>query len=85
MLKISNGQFISSYNGQVRIKFDDKEIHTYGYDDSSDGDSKYLFLHDASSIIARLKRATSIKVEPQFFQEGQTVFSFDVAGLKWKH
>lgn len=83
ILSITKGQFMSPYNSTVKMKFDDGPVKSYSFNDAADGSSDYIFLNGAKGIIQNLKKAKRIKVEPDFYQEGQTVFNFDVEGLKW--
>lgn len=85
ILSISKGQFSSSYSGSVKIKFDNEQPRTYTFNEPADYSSDYIFLNGSSSIIAKLKKASKVKIQPPFFQHGQVVFEFDVAGLKWEH
>lgn len=85
LLKISKGQFMSSFNNGVKIKFDEEPVKSYGYSEPADGASDFIFLDNGPQIIKKLKTAKKIKVQPLFFQEGQTVFEFDVEGLKWDY
>lgn len=84
ILQISKGQFMSSYSSAVKIKFDDEAIKSYNFTEPSDNSNDYIFLNSGPSIIKKLRTAKKLKIQPQFFQEGQTVFEFDVAGLKWE-
>ncbi|HYD22905.1 MAG TPA: hypothetical protein VEB40_15585 [Flavipsychrobacter sp.] len=85
LLAINKGQFMSSYSNDVRIKFDDKELRSYGYSTPDDGTSGLIFLEGASGLIKKLKTAKTLKIQPGIYQAGTAVFDFDVAGLEWKH
>jgi hypothetical protein len=42
-----------------------------------------LFIHDDEEFISELRKAKSVKIEADFYQEGPRVFEFDVRGLDW--
>jgi hypothetical protein len=83
ILTITKGQFINSYSGSVKIKFDEEPVKSYSFNEASDGSSDVIFLNVSNGIIAKLKKAKKVKIQPEFYQAGQTVFQFDVEGLKW--
>lgn len=85
MLIISKGQFIGSYNGKVRLKFDDEQAYSVGYSETSDGSSETIFLNGASSFISKLKKHKKLKIECEFYDQGRHIFNFNIEKLKWNH
>ncbi|MGQ0739123.1 MAG: hypothetical protein ACT4OJ_08710 [Bacteroidota bacterium] len=85
ILRISKGQFGSSYSSTVKIKFDEEQPKIYGFNEAADGSSDYIFLNGGPSIILKLKNSKKVKIQPPFYQEGQVVFEFNTDGLKWEY
>ena len=86
-LRISNGQFLTDIEGQyVSVKFDDNVAKKYKAYNADDGSSDVIFINNAKDFIANAKTAKTIKIETQFFQEGNRIFTFTVdEPLKWDH
>lgn len=87
VLKISKGQIMTSVSNDeyIRFKFDGGEPVKYYFSGSSDGDSKYAFIEQSTSLIKKLKVAKDVKIDIPLYQEGRPVFNFDVSGLEWNH
>lgn len=85
ILSISKGQFISSYSGDenVRFKFDEEKPITISYSSAKDGSSNFVFPENSKMIIGKLKKAKKLMIEAPFFDEGTSVFYFNIDGLKW--
>ena len=85
---ISKGQFSDTFSGcNISVKFDNGSIEKYhcvGADDASTG---ILFLDGKrDTFISKLKSAKEIKIQAQFFQEGDRTFTFTTpVGLVWEH
>ena len=85
LLTITQGQFVCAAEGcSVPVKFDEGPIEALWCSGTADGDPTALFVGDPRRFISRLKRAHSLIVEPQFFQEGSRQLEFMSAGLVWK-
>lgn len=86
ILQITKGQFMSVYNNKnVKIKFDDADVKDYGFNEPADASSTYIFMNSSAQLIQKFKKSKIVKIQPQFYQEGQSVFEFDVEGLKWDY
>ena len=87
LLRISKGQFITSFNDDqvVRIKFDSKPTGSYTISRASDGSSDVIFINGAKQIIAKMKKAERMLIEAEFYDSGNKQMEFDVKGLKWNH
>ena len=84
MLKVERGQFVSSGTGNfVTVRFDDGELWKFGISEPVEGTTGLLFIHDNEQFISQLRKANSLKIEADFYQEGPRVFEFDVRGLAW--
>lgn len=80
------GQFVcnSFDGGAIAAKFDDGPIHHYGCGNPSDGKTGVLFIRGAQSFLSRLKKARTVIIEAEFYQEGPRQMTFDVHGLDWR-
>ena len=88
LLGISKGQFNTDIiNGQyVSVKFDDNAAKKYKTSSADDGSLDVLFIDNAKDFIAKAKTAKTIKIEAEFYQEGNRVFTFTAdKPLKWEH
>ncbi|MES2689606.1 MAG: hypothetical protein V4658_04340 [Bacteroidota bacterium] len=85
-LKISKGQFISSYTWDrtVDIKFDDGKTLQYAYGSSSDYSSDVIFLDNAAQLLSKLKAAKQVKIKIDFYQYSGQVLTFNTEGLNFK-
>lgn len=86
-LKVSKGQFMSSYNGSeyCRVKFDDGETTNFKYVGPSDYSSDILFFQNVKGFLKKLKTAEKLMIEAPFYDEGRQIIYFDVKGLLWEH
>ena len=87
-IKIEPGQFINNeYNGdnKVNVRFDEEAPTKYSMADPTDISHDLLFFRDAKGFIKKCKEAKTIRIEPQFFQEGRRVFTFTTPiALEWE-
>jgi len=86
MVRVERGQFVSSYTKNfVTVRFDDGELWKFAIGEPEDGVTGLLFMRpvDAESFIEQLRKAKSLKIEADFYQEGPRVFEFEVRGLNW--
>ena len=87
-IKIEPGQFINNeYNGdnKVNVRFDEEAPIKYSMADPTDISQDLLFFRDAKGFIKKCKEAKTIRIEPQFFQEGRRVFTFTTpVALEWE-
>ena len=44
-----------------------------------------MFIEGDDWFVRQLRKAKSVSIEAEFFQEGGQVFHFDAAGLSWAH
>lgn len=87
-IKIDPGQFINNeYSGdnKVNVRFDENSPVKYTMADPTDISQDVLFFRDAKGFIKKCKEAKTIRIEPQFFQEGRRVFTFTTpVALEWE-
>ena len=83
ILGISKGQFNGQY---ISVKFDDNAAKKYKAYSADDGSLDVLFIDNAKDFIAKAKTAKTIKIEAEFYQEGNRVFTFTAdKPLKWDY
>lgn len=85
VLTIDKGQFLGGEDHPVSVKFDGDAPLQFSANEPSDGKATVLFLHPAKKFISRIKTAKKMMVQAEFYESGQQVMEFDVAGLKWDH
>ncbi len=82
LLVVSKGQILESH---PKIRFDQGRVIELEGGTPGDGDSKYLFLEPASTIIAKLKKSKLAIIEAEFYDNGVRQMEFNVAGFQWNH
>ena len=77
----------SDYKGvKVSVRFDDEQPVKYSTVEPITGANDMLFLNNAKDFINRAKKAKRIKVEVPFYEQGNRIFSYELAEpLKWEH
>lgn len=85
MLFIDRGQFlVNSYEGtSVLVRFDEEKPFRVSVSGASDHSTTVLFLRGFQGLVARMKKAKTMRIQAPVYQEGEPVFEFDVAGLVW--
>ncbi|MFC6267303.1 hypothetical protein [Frigoriflavimonas asaccharolytica] len=84
-LKVSKGQFNSSYDGgNLRIKFDDEQPKKFSFSGASDNSMDIVFINSTKTIISKLKKSKKIIIEVEFYNEGVRQMEFDVSGFTWE-
>lgn len=85
VLKISKGQFLSNFKNEhtVNLRFDEHEALQVGYTELSDTSTDTIFLNNEEKIITELTKASTLKIEVQFFKEGNRILEFNVKNFKW--
>jgi len=84
MLRVERGQFVSSYTKDfITVRFDDGELGKFAIGEPAESTTGLLFIHDNETFISQLRKAKSLKIEADFYQEGPRVFEFEVGGLDW--
>jgi len=86
-IMLGKGQIQCSSGCVLRVKFDDNKPETVYANESSDYDSKVIWLnrfeYDDSAIrfIKKLKASKKVMIEINVYQEGSPVWEFNVAGF----
>lgn len=65
----------------VLVRFDSAAAARFSVASSADGDNRYIFLRGFDRFMGMLRRAHTLKIEAEFFQEGVHVLTFDVSDL----
>jgi len=84
ILSIEKGQFNVGVDGcNVAVRFDSGKPRNYSAVGPADYGTTTLFLHGYDRFVAAAKKAKTVSIEAVFYQEGDRVFTFEIAGLKW--
>lgn len=85
-IKITKGQFNHGINGaKILVRFDDAQPVTYSCNTPSDNSSDLLFINDAKGFIKKLKNSKQCKIQAEFFNGGNPVFTFITQNFEWNH
>lgn len=88
ILSLDRGQIIGNdFDGTnyVTIRFDNRQAKRYYFSESSDNDSKVIFLHNTSGFISEAKKATRILIQVPVYEEGNPTFEFNpYEPLEWQ-
>lgn len=85
LLIVERGQFLCDFRGcSVSVKFDDGPIVEYSASEPEDHKTTILFLEPEGRFIANLKKASVVRIEATFYQQGPRTFQFPVKGLDWE-
>jgi hypothetical protein len=84
IVRIEKGQFLcTSYEGcTVNVRFDEGPISHFSASPPSDNSTTSLFIGSEGTFISKLKKATVVRIEATFYQEGNQTLEFDVEGFK---
>lgn len=85
IISFSRAQFLCRMDGcSVLVRFDDRKPERYSASEPSDHSTEYLFIRGFDRLLHQIRAAKMMRVEAQFFHEGNRVLEFDVVGLKWE-
>jgi len=80
MLAIDKGQFLCGViECSILVRFDDGQPLTYRAVQPSDYGTTTLFIKNYDGFAARMLKAQRVKVQAEFYQEGNQTFEFDVS------
>lgn len=80
MFRVTKGQIISE--DRIRVKFDDSPAENWSISEAADYSSDVVFLNNEKTFLKRLRTASKLILEVEFYQEGNRIIEFDVSGLK---
>lgn len=85
MVSVSSGQFTTCFmDCSIRVKFDDGPVQTLKVVGTDSGNAQVLFLRSGSDFMARVRRASRIVIEADFYQAGSVQMVFEPsAPLVW--
>jgi hypothetical protein len=80
-----SGQILCrSYDGcTIQIRFDDGPVQTFSANGPSDNSSETIFVANEGRFITSAKAASRIRVQLEFYQNGNQTFDFPARGLEW--
>lgn len=85
-IRISQGQFKTGYDGTtIKVRFDDEPQFSVSCNEASDGSSDILFLNGFNKLVGKLKNHKTMKINAEFYQEGNHTFTFDIENFEWAH
>lgn len=87
IITISKGQFLCGLidGCEVNFKFDDGSVQSITMIGSDSHDSDILFVKypkTTGAVIGKIANSKKLIIEPKFYQEGSTQFTFDLTGFK---
>jgi len=81
IFQVTKGQILCHLDGcRVNVKVDEGHPVPVDADEAADGSSNVIFL-PYSSLLRDLRRAKTLRIEANFYQEGSRVFEFHPKGL----
>ena len=81
---IDRGQFLCRIDAcSVNVRFDNGKAQSYSAGEPADHSTTVLFIRNYDRFLANARKAKTVYIEAQFFQEGTRVFEFAIEGLKW--
>lgn len=85
VVSIDKGQFMPSLEGDqsIEVKFDNEKPQSFSYNDAADGSDNVIFLNNAAQFIKKIKDATHVIIEAEFFENGSKQIEFNTNGLVW--
>jgi hypothetical protein len=85
-VKLDKGQIICHYDDcRARVRFDSKEPVTYNATGPADHSSNIIFFKNEKAFIENARRAKTILVELNIFQNGSQILRFEAPQeLVWK-
>lgn len=84
ILNIERGQFLCHLDGcAVSVRFDEGKPLTFSAVEPEDNSTTTVFISNYERFVKNLRKANKVFVEAQFYQEGNRVFEFETAELKW--
>jgi len=79
---ISTGQFNSGIDeAGLKLKFDDGAIQRFSAEEATTHESGFLFISSEPQLLASTLKAKKLKLQAEYFEEGEQVSDFDVSGL----
>jgi hypothetical protein len=83
IFRIERGQLLCpSYEGcSVLVRFDDEAPATFSANPPADNSNETIFISNYDRFVSRLRKAKTIRVSPEVYQQGNVVFTFDVSGF----
>ena len=74
IFQITKGQILT--NTKIMVRFNDAQPISYSVNEAVDYSSDIVFVSYANDFLSRIKKADSIKVQVNVFEEGSPVYTF---------
>ena len=83
LFSIERGQLLCpSYDGcSVLVRFDESDPLRFTARPAADHSTETIFISNYDRLLARLEKAKKVRVSPNVYQQGNVLFTFDVAGF----
>jgi hypothetical protein len=83
LLHIGSGQFLCpSYDGcSVRIRFDEGPAERWHANAAADHSTTVIFISGYSRFVERMRRARTVRIQAEIYQEGSPTFEFRTGGF----
>ena len=83
---IEKGQFLcTSYEGcTVLVRFDNGEPQSFSANPAADHSTETIFIDNYDRFLSKMRTAKQVRISPKVYQQGNVVFTFDVAGFDAK-
>jgi hypothetical protein len=83
----SSGQFHSgdrpdNADGTLKYKIDSTPVKQVGYQSPKDASTGYGFINNPETILKEIVNGKTMKMQISYFQKGDEIFDFDIAGLE---
>jgi len=83
ILQIERGQFLVDGTGvQVAVRFDQGAPVDFWADARIDQRTSTIFIGNYAKFVEALRKAKLVRISAPIYQEGSTVFEFNVAGFE---
>lgn len=83
ILQIERGQFQCGVSScRVSVRFDEGNPITFSAAGPSDNSTETLFIRGFDRFLTAMRRAKVVRIQPPIYQQGGTVFEFDVSGFQ---
>jgi hypothetical protein len=86
ILNIERGQFLcNGYSGcSVLVRFDENKPVRYSASEPSDNSTTTIFLSNYAGFIKSMMKAKHLRIQAEFYQQGNQVLEFDVSSFDEK-
>ena len=77
-----SGDYSADTDGTLKYKIDSTPVKQVGYQSSKSASSGIGFINNPETILKEIVNGKTMKIQMSYFQQGDKVFDFDIAGLE---